>query len=219
MDDAAKDAEILVLRHQTAVLQRPVARPDLTWSDRAVIAMLAKLIPRERWAAYLVTPETILRWHRALVRRRWTYPHRRPGRPALPQETVELIVRLARAFPRWGYPRIVGELKKGSVANILRSNDLRPARRAGPIWAEFLRAQAKGIVATDFFTSTGCSSERHLERVLEELVEHYNAARPHRGIDLEVPIPYVSGRGLDDSTRIRRVDRLGGLLHEYSIAT
>ncbi len=95
MDDAAKDAEILVLRHQTAVLQRPVARPDLTWSDRAVIAMLAKLIPRERWAAYLVTPETILRWHRALVRRRWTYPHRRPGRPALPQQTVELIVRLA----------------------------------------------------------------------------------------------------------------------------
>jgi hypothetical protein len=225
MDDAAKDAEILVLRHQTAVLQRPVARPDLTWSDRAVIAMLAKLIPRERWAAYLVTPETILRWHRALVRRRWTYPHRRPGRPALPQQTVELIVRLARANPRWGYLRIVGELKKlgvtvskGSVANILRSNDLRPARRAGPIWAEFLRAQAKGIVATDFFTSTGCSSERHLERVLEELVEHYNAARPHRGIDLEVPIPYVSGRGLDGSTRIQRVDRLGGLLHEYSIA-
>jgi len=133
--------------------------------------------------------------------------------------------RATRANPRWGYLRIVGELKKlgvtvskGSVANILRSNDLRPARRAGPIWAEFLRAQAKGIVATDFFTSTGCSSERHLERVLEELVEHYNAARPHRGIDLEVPIPYVSGMGLDDSTRIQRADRLGGLLHEYSIA-
>jgi len=74
MDDAAKDAEILVLRHQLAVLRRQVGRPRFTWSDRAVIAALAKLVSRERWAAFLVTPETILRWHRTLVRRRWTYP-------------------------------------------------------------------------------------------------------------------------------------------------
>jgi len=148
MDDAAKDAEILVLRHQLAVLQRQVGRPRFTWSDRAVIATLAKLVSRERWAAFLVTPETILRWHRDIVRRRWTYPHRRPGRPPLPGETVELILRLARENPRWGYLRIVGELKKlgasvskASVANVLRSNDLRPApRRTGPTWAEFLRA-------------------------------------------------------------------------------
>ena len=160
MDDAAKDAEILVLRHQLAVLQRQVGRPRFTWADRAVIATLAKLVSREGWAAFPVTPETILRWHRALVRRRWTYPHRRPGRPPLPGETVELILRLARENPRWGYLRIVGELKKlgasiskGSVANVLRSNGLRPApRRAGPTWAEFLRAQAKGVVATDFLT-------------------------------------------------------------------
>ena len=116
-------------------------------------------MPRERWAAFLVTPETILRWHRALVRRRWTYSHRGPGRPPLPQETIELIVRLARENPRWGYLRIVGECKKvgvtvskGSVANVLRHHGLSPApRRAGPTWTEFLRAQAKGIVATDFF--------------------------------------------------------------------
>ena len=160
MDDAAKDAEILVLRHQLAVLQRQAGRPRFTWADRAVIATLAKLVPRARWAPFLVTPETILRWHRALIRRRWTYPHRRPGRPPLPDETVELILRLARENPRWGYLRIVGELKKlgasvskGSVANVLRSNRLRPApRRAGPTWAEFLRAQAKGIVATDVLT-------------------------------------------------------------------
>ena len=82
MDAAAKDAEILVLRHQLAVLRRQVARPRFTWSDRALVATLARLVPRERWAAFLVTPETILRWHRALVRRRWTYPHRDPaGRP------------------------------------------------------------------------------------------------------------------------------------------
>ena len=75
MDAAAKDAEILVLRHQLAVLRRQVARPRFSWSDRALIATLTRLVPRERWAAFLVTPKTILRWHRPLVRRRWTYPH------------------------------------------------------------------------------------------------------------------------------------------------
>ena len=160
MDDVAKDAEILVLRHQLAVVRRQASRPRFSWTDRALIAGLARLVPRERWTAFLVTPETILRWHRALVRRRWTYPHRRPGRPPLPEGTVELILHLARENPRWGYLRIVGELKKlgvtvskGSIANILRRHRLPPApRRAGPTWTEFLRAQAKGIMATDFFT-------------------------------------------------------------------
>src|ERR1700688_1598801 len=160
MDAVAKDAEILVLRHQLTVLHRQAVRPRFTWSDRALLSALARLVPREQWASFLVTPETILRWHRALVRRRWTYPHRKPGRPALPEETVELILRLARENPRWGYLRIVGELKKlgvavskTSVAAVLRRHRLPPApRRAGPTWTEFLRAQAKGIVATDFFT-------------------------------------------------------------------
>jgi transposase InsO family protein len=160
MDTVAKDAEILVLRHQLAVLKRQAARPQFTWSDRALVSVLARLVPRERWASFLVTPETILRWHRALVRRRWTYPHRSQGRPALAQETVGLIVRLARENPRWGYLRIVGELKKlgvivskTSVAAVLRRHRLPPApRRSGPTWSEFLRAQAKGILATDFFT-------------------------------------------------------------------
>jgi putative transposase len=160
MSEVAKDAEILVLRHQLAVLRRQVARPRFSWSDRTLVATLARLVPRECWAAFLITPETILRWHRALVRRRWTYPHRARGRPRLPEATVELIVQLARENPRWGYLRIVGELKKlgvtvsrSSVANVLRRHGLRPApRRVGPTWTEFLRAQAKGIVATDFFT-------------------------------------------------------------------
>lgn len=94
-----------MLRHQLAVLRRHVDRPRFSWSDRALIAILAKLVPRERWAAFLVTPETILAWHRALARRRWTYPHRRPGRPPLPQDPVELIVRLATENSRWGYLR------------------------------------------------------------------------------------------------------------------
>jgi putative transposase len=153
------DAEILVLRHQLAVLRRQVARPRFTWADRALVALLAGLVPKDRWSAFLVTPKTILAWHRALARRRWTYPHRRPGRSPLTDETVKLICRLARENPRWGYLRIVGELKtlgvsvsKGSVANVLRRRGLPPApRRSGPTWAEFLRAQVKGILATDFF--------------------------------------------------------------------
>ena len=100
MDAIAKDAEILVLRHQLSVLRRQIARPRFTWSDRALIAMLARLVPRQRWVAFLATPATILRWHQALVRRRWTYSHRAAGRPPLPQATVELIVRLARENPR-----------------------------------------------------------------------------------------------------------------------
>jgi putative transposase len=171
MDAVAKEAEILVLRHQLAILRRQVARPRFSWSDRAIVAGLARLVPRERWAAFLVAPETILRWHRALVRRHWTYPHRRPGRPPLPEETVELIVRLARENPRWGYLRVVGELKKlgvtvskGSVATVLRRHRLPPApRRAGPTWSEFLHAQAKASwrptsspSTPSFFGATTC---------------------------------------------------------------
>ncbi len=140
--------------------RRQAARPRFTWSDRALVSTLGHLVPRERWTSFLVTPDTILRWHRALVRRRWTYPHRSHGRPALAQETIDLIVRLARENPRWGYLRIVGELKKlgvivskTSVAAVLRRHRLPPApRRSGPTWGEFLRVQARGILATDFFT-------------------------------------------------------------------
>jgi transposase InsO family protein len=120
---------------------------------------LAGLVPRALWGSFLVTPQTILAWHRSLVRKRWTYPHRRAGRPSLPKETTELICRLARENPRWGYLRIVGELRKlgvtvskTSVATVLRRHGLPPApRREGPSWSEFLSAGAKGIVATDFF--------------------------------------------------------------------
>ena len=165
-----------MLRHQLAVLRRQGTRPRFSWSDRALIATLARLVPRERWAAFLVTPETILRWHRALVRRRWTYPHSGAGRPPLADQTVELIVRLAKDNSRWGCLRIVGECKKlgtvvskGSVANVLRRHGLRPApRRAGPTWAEFLRGQARGIAATDFFcVDTVCLRRYYVLFVIE----------------------------------------------------
>jgi putative transposase len=125
-----------------------------------VLATLARLLSRERWAAFLVTPATLLRWHRELVARSWTYPrHGRPAPNALDDEVVALVVRLAQENPRWGYLRIVGECRKlgvavsaTSVRNVLRRHRLRPApRTSGPSWSEFLRAQAAGTLACDFF--------------------------------------------------------------------
>jgi transposase InsO family protein len=156
----AKDVEIAVLRHQLMVLRRQVARPRYGAADRMVLAMLAKLLPRERWSVFLVTPATLLRWHRDLVARRWTYRHTGRGQQGLDPEVVDLVVRMARENPRWGYLRIVGECRKlgirvsaTSVRRILRRHRLGPApRRGGPSWTAFLRAQASGMLACDFFT-------------------------------------------------------------------
>jgi transposase len=144
-----KDVEIAVLRHQ-------LARPRYSPADRAVLATLA----RERWAAFLVTPATLLRWHRELVARSWTYPRHGWSAPnALDDEVVALVLRLAQENPRWGYLRIVGECRKlgvaisaTSVRNVLRRHRLQPApRTSGPSWSELLRAQAAGMLACDFF--------------------------------------------------------------------
>jgi hypothetical protein len=108
--DAAKDLEILVLRHQLAVLRRQTPRPRLEPTDRAVLAAISRALPRARWSCFFVRPETLLRWHRRLVAGAWTYPHRGTGRPPLDQELQQLIIRLAKENPRWGYQRIKGEL-------------------------------------------------------------------------------------------------------------
>jgi putative transposase len=157
--DATKDIEILVLRHQLAVLQRRTPRPRITWTDRALIAALTRLLPVRRRLGLLVTPATILRWHRQLVARRWTTQPVRPGRPAIPAGLRALIVRLATENPTWGYRRIHGELAglgyqigASTVWNILNTAGIDPApRRAGPSWTEFLRAQAHAILACDLF--------------------------------------------------------------------
>jgi hypothetical protein len=107
----ADAVEIVVLRHQLAVLHRQVPRPRYSPVDRMLLASLAKLLPRPRWAAFLVTPSTLLRWHRELIARRWTYPTTRTDRPGLDPEIVAVVLRLARENPRWGYVRIVGECR------------------------------------------------------------------------------------------------------------
>jgi transposase InsO family protein len=328
----AKDVEIAVLRHQLAVLHRQVVRPRYTPADRMILATLAKLLPRDRWPIFLVTPSTLLRWHRELIRRRWTYPAIGRSRRTLDPEVVDLVLRMARENPRWGYVRIVGECRKlgvrvsaTSVRTILRRHHLGPApRRRGPSWTQFLRAQAAGTLACDFLTvetvgltrlyvlfvveldhrrvhlagitahptgawvtqaarnllmdldehahrfrflirdrdskftaafnvvfaaagieavkipprapkanayaerwvrtvRTECLdwilvwNRRHLEHVLTQYVAHYNTARPHRGINLDVPVPPAqpTPAATGNIRHIERVDVLGGLVHEY----
>jgi putative transposase len=151
--DAANEIEILVLRHELAVLRRQVTRPSCQPGDRMVIAALAQMLPHERWGSVFVRPETIRRWHRSLLARRWTYPHRSPGRPATSPDVRALMLRLARENPGWGYRRIQGELAglgiriaASTVWSILRQAGIDPASpRSSETWREFLRAQASGI--------------------------------------------------------------------------
>ncbi len=321
------EVEIAVLRHELGVLRRQVSRPELKPADRAVLALLARLLPRGRWSAFFVTPATLLRWHQRLVRRYWTYP--KLGRPPVSAETRRLVLRLARENPRWGYLRIVGELRHlgvrvsaSTVQRLLREAGLGPApRRDGPAWSTFLRDQTRGVLACDFFSVetlrlrrlyvlfffevasrrvhlagitthpkgswvaqqarnfamgqdlsgfgllirdrdtkfTAAFDEvfqaegvrvirtpvrapkanafaerfvrtvrhecldwiliqgrRHLGRVLDEYVEHYNRHRPHRGLNLASPEPR-HGQDSASGTVIRR-DRLGGLINEYTRA-
>jgi putative transposase len=156
-----KEIEILLLRHQLRVLERQVARPQLTEADRALLAAFSRVLPRGQWTrSFLVTPGTLLRWHRELVARRWTYPHRRPGRPATPEAIRELVVRLARENPGWGYRRIQGELvglgiklAASTIWTILKQAGIEPSpRRLEQSWTEFRRAQAASILECDFLT-------------------------------------------------------------------
>ena len=154
----SKDLEIVVLRHQVAVLRRQVARPDLSEADRSLIGAIAAALPRARRAGWLVTPDTLLRWHRRRIARRWTHHRRRPGRPAIPAGLRGLAVRMARENPTWGYRRIQGELTglgyrigASTVWKILKEAGIDPApSRTSTTWSQLLRSQA--AMACDFAT-------------------------------------------------------------------
>jgi putative transposase len=326
------ELEIVVLRHELAVLRRQVQRPQLNSADRVLLTAASRLLPRSRWGSFMVTPATLLRWHRRLVARRWTYPSR-TGRPPIRGEIRELILRLARENPRWGYQRIVGEINglglrvsATTVRKILREAGVGPAgERSRLSWRTFLRQQAQSMLAVDFFTVetislqrlyvlffielgsrrvhlAGCTAnptgawvtqqarqftwtlrerpsrfrflirdrdskytrdfdtifasegieivktpvrspqanaiaERfvgtirrecldwllilnrgHLEHVLHIYIEHYNTHRPHRSLEL-VPPDAVGGKDSSPlSDDLKRRERLGGLIHEYSYA-
>src|SRR5262249_26044138 len=139
-----KDPEIIVLRHELAVLRRKVRRPVFRAADRLVLSAASRLLPCANWSSFVVAPATLLRWHRQLVTRRWTYA-RPPGRRPIDSEVRRLIVRFARENPRWGYQRIVGELKRlgvvvsaTTVKKVLRAARLGPMfTPQGPSWREF----------------------------------------------------------------------------------
>jgi putative transposase len=158
--ERSKELEILVLRHELAILRRQVNRPRFTPEDRFLLAALSRVLPRHSWRAFPVRPETLLRWHRGLVARHWTHPHRRPGRPPIGGEVRELVVRLARENSGWGYLRIVGELRKLGidvsatlVRNVLAAAGVPPAPQRSQLdWRSFLHQHGATMLACDFLT-------------------------------------------------------------------
>ena len=242
--DSAKDAEILVLRHQVAVLQRQVGTPRLSWADRAVLSALARPLPhRHRSQLRLIVSPPPLRWHTAIVKRRWSYPHRRPGRPPAAQTIRALALEMARDNPGWGYRRIHGELTglghkvaASTVWKILKDAGIDPSpERRGQSWHAFLTTQAHTILAADFF---------HVDTVfLRRLyvlffIEHATRRVPFPAMSMwssysrralpiqrsaialnQNPPAGHTGPPADGMTvRVLRRDRLGGLIDEYAQA-
>jgi hypothetical protein len=203
-DRAAAEAELenVVLRHQIAVLRRQVKRPVYRASDRAFLAAASRLLRREAWSAFLVRPETLLRWHLQLVARKWTRPHRPPGRPAgflILDRDTKFTAPFEEVFRSAG-TRIVLTPIRAPNANAFCER-----------WV--------GTVRAECLDWTLIYGRRHLERVLGTYIEHYNQARPHRGLDLRTPIGR-SPTPVSDvrAASVQRRDILGGLIHEYRTA-
>ena len=201
---SSKDIELLVLRHEVAVLRRTTPKPRLDWADRALFAALIRRLPAMLRGHRLITPATVLRWHRRLVTKKWIYPHH-PGRRPIDPTIAALIEQMARENENWGYQRIQGELLKlghrvgaSTVRRILKRRQIPPAplRATDTSWRRFLRAQASTMLAVDFFN---------------------NGRRPHRSLSLLPPSPDHAVPDLA-CQRIRRRPVLGGLINEYERA-
>src|SRR5450759_3208555 len=151
--ERAKDLELVVLRHELGILRRQVQRVDLQPADRAFLAAAGRVLDRRRWGSFVVTPATLLRWHRRLVAKHWTYPHRRPGRPPIDADIRDLILALARDNPRWGYQRIQGELRglgitvsATTIRDLLRRCGVGPAPRPGDLtWPSSCAAKRRAV--------------------------------------------------------------------------
>jgi len=155
-------------RHGLEVLRRQQPRPRFEPADRVWLAALSRLVAKDRWSAFFVRLETLLRWQHQIVTRRWTYPQHLPGRPPIGEDLVTLIVAMASDNRTWGYQRIRGELvglghrvAASTIAQVLKTHGLDPApRRTSATWRQFLRQQAASIVACDFFSCDTVSLRR-----------------------------------------------------------
>ena len=182
--EASKDAELLVLRHENAVLRRQISRVRYQPADRLWLAALSRLIPRRRWGEVFAVTPALLAWHRRLVTRRWDYTsRRRPGRPSTAAAIRKLVIRIATDNPTWGHQRVQGELVKlghpivaATVWQILHDAGIGPApRRTGPTWKQFLNAQARGILAADFVHADTVL----LRRIYALIVIEHDTCRVH----------------------------------------
>lgn len=204
-DDRSKELEIVVLRHQLSILRRQTARPRLASRDRLVLSALSRVLPRRSWHSFFVTPETLLRWHKRIVARRWTYPHRQPGRPPLDQTVRELILRLARENAHWGYVRIAGELRKLGITvsatlvrNVLARAGVPSApQRAQLSWGSFLRSHAAHHARLRFLHRRHGSAAAAVRALLH--LDRQTPARVRR-------LHEQPGHGLDDAAGAEHAD-------------